>query len=330
MRGIINVSCARFIMFLIICLTFFFNFAYAAEDALKNESFVGVVSGDRVNIRANDTTSSEVLCQLNKGEEVNVVGRKGKWYKVELPKNVLVYVHKTNVSGKNGLWVISEDKTNVRAAATQSSSVVGKLSKGANVKVIKEYLDWCEIEAPKGAFGWVYSDYVKKDRNFEFKRSAPLSEKLAQLNEAYIAELKKPLREIELKWLPEEYRKFAIENKGSAEAQEAALKAEEVGLKIAELEHLKAKEEYDAKLKNITSPRPGEEPLAAGVLSNVGKVTGRLSRFKLTKDGKFIGYLTSSKVDLNKYVNIPIKIWGVKKEVKGVALYEIDAVSAIQ
>lgn len=311
-------------------MLFSFNLSYASEEALWGEGFVGVVSGERVNVRADDNTASEVICQLNKGEEVSVLGLKGKWYKVELPKRALVYVAKANVLKKDGEGKVAEDKTNVRTAGTKSSSVVGRLAKGTTVKILKEYLDWYEIEAPEGSSGWVFSDYIRKNRNFEVRKSAFLADGLAQLDETYQVELRKPLREIELKWILEGYQKFAVENKGAPAEKEALLKAEEIKLKIAEIDHLKAKEEYDAKIKNISSPRPGEAPLVSGLVKNVGKVSGRLSRFKLMKDGKFIGYLTGPKVDLNGYVNLPVNIWGVKKDVKGTALYEADAVQIIE
>jgi len=320
----------RFFVYAVTCLLFSFNLSYALEEALQGEAFVGIVSGERVNVRAGDNTASEVICQLNKGEEVSVLGLKGKWYKVELPKKTLVYVAKANVLKKNGEGAITEEKVYVRTAATKSSTVVGRLAKGTTVKIFKEYLDWYEIEAPKGSSGWVSSDYIRKDRNFEVKKSASLAERLTQLDEAYQAELKKPLCEIELKWVLEGYQTFAVENKGSAEEKEALLKAEEIKLKIAEIGHLRAKEEYDAKIKNISSPRPGEAPLVSGLVSNVGKVPGRLSRFKIMKDGKFLGYLTSSKADLNRYINVPVNIWGVRKDVNGTALYEADAVQIIE
>ncbi len=325
--------CARFFLCVLTSLVFSFNPSYASEGALQGDAFTGVVSGERVNVRASDNISSEVVCQLNKGEEVSVLGLKGKWYKVELPKKALVYVAKSKVSNKNGQGTVSEDKTNIRTAATISSTVIGRLNKGVSVKISKEYLDWYEIEAPKGAAGWVSSDYIKKDKNFDnlcFVHNQSLSENLAQMDAAYQAELKKPLREIELKWILGGYEKFAADNKDTPEGKEALLKAQEIKLKVAEIEHLKAKEVYDEKLKNISSPRPGEAPMVTGTLNNVGKVPGRLSRFKLVKDGKSLGYLTSSRVDLNGYINLPVNVWGAKKDVNGITLYEADAVQIIE
>ncbi len=312
---------ARQFVITAICLAFSFAMPEASPET---------VSADRVNVRASGNTSSEVLCQLSKGESVSVAERKGDWYKIDLPPRALVYVNKANVSLKEGIGTVTEDKALVRSAATKSSSVIGRLEKGASVKVLKQYLDWYEIEAPKGSYGWVYAKYIGKGEESWVKKDISLQEKLAGIDDAYRNELKKPMREIELKWILDEYVKFAAAYKDSPEGKQAALKAEEVKLKIAEIEHLKAKQDYDAKIKNISSPRPGEPPLASGVVSNVGKISGRLSKYKLMKDGKQLGYITSAKDDLGKYVNIPVNIWGVKKEVKGTALYEADAIQIIE
>ncbi len=326
MRTVIN---TRLFVIISICLVFAF-YAHAAEESLTPESFTGQISGDRVNVRASAVSSSEILCQLGKGDSVAVAGKKGKWLMIELPSKAPVYINKANVENKDGTGTVSENKALLRTAATVSSATVGKLNKGATVKILKEYLDWYEIAAPKGSYGWVYSDYVIKEGEVCVKKDISLYESLSQLEEYYKNELKKPLREIELKWLLDEYVKLAVDNKDTPEGRQASLRAEEIKLKIAEIEHLKAKQEYDAKIKNISSPRPGETPAVSGVLSNVGRISGRLSGYKIVKDGKFLGYVTSSKEDLGRYVNLPVNIWGVKKDVKGTALYEADAVQMIE
>lgn len=312
---------ARQFVITAICLAFSFSMPEARSET---------VSADRVNVRASGSTSSEVLCQLSKGENVSIADRKGDWYKIDLPARAPVYVNKANVSLKDGVGTVTEDNALVRSAATKSSSVIGRLGKGASVKVMKQYLDWYEIGAPKGSYGWVYAKYIGKSEDAWVKKDISLQEKLAGIDDAYRNELKKPMREAELKWILDEYGKFAAAYKDSPEGKQASMKAEEVKLKIAEIEHLKAKEEYNAKIKNISSPRPGEAPLASGIVSNVGKISGRLSKYKLMKDGKQVGYITSPKDDLGKYVNHPVNIWGVKKEVKGTVLYEADAIQIIE
>ena|GEM_PF-2045856 len=323
---------ARF-LFIIMCLAFLFNLGYAATDAFGGELFLGVIKGNRVNVRAGDGLSFEVICQLNEKDEVTVVGQSKGWYKVKLPKKASVFIHKTNVTRKDATAIVNKDKSNVRTAATRSSTVIGQLNKGATVKVVKEYLDWYEIETPNNTFGWIHSDYVvdKDKAGVVFRKKDTLREKLTALNETYDHQLKKPLRQIELKGILEEYQEFVIQHQGSDEAEEAANKVSEIKLKIAELGHLKAKEEYEAKLKGISSPRPGEKPLASGIIEDVGKIYGRPSQYKLVVEGKPVSYLTSKKVDLNKYINFKVNVWGVKKEGRwDMPLIEADALEVIK
>ncbi|MFH0771576.1 MAG: SH3 domain-containing protein [Candidatus Omnitrophota bacterium] len=323
-------SLLRQIIFFLICLIFLFR-PGAVIKAANDNHFTGFITGDRVNVRAGNSVSSEVICQLTKGEEINVVDCKDKWRKIVLPLSAPVYINKTNVSKRDGaVGVVGEDKANVRAAATSSSTVVGRLNKGDPIKIKKDYLDWCEIEASSNTFGWIYSEFVGRDKDPEVRKQNVAAFRMAELDKLYEAELKKPLREIEFKWILDEYLNFSIENKAAAELETALNRINEIRLKIAEIEHLKAKEEYDAKIRNISSPRPGEDPLAFGMIENVGKVSGRLSRFKLTDSGEFIGYLASDTVDLDKYINLRVKIWGIKKEIKNTPILEIDAIEIIK
>lgn len=319
------------VFFMIVGLFFlFYSFCLVAEEA-GNISFDGIITGNYVNVRVNGTISSEVICQLNEGDRVNVVGEKDKWYKVELPRKTPVYIHKSNVAKKGDVFVVNDDNSKIRLAATESSGVVGRIKKDISLNILKEYLDWYEIEAPKGNYGWIFSSYVHRKDDSVLHSTVSFGATLAQLREAYLAELKKPLREIELGWLLDEYEGLAKENKNSAGVDELISRIEEVKLKVAEIDYMRAKDEYEAKLKNISSPRPGEEPLTAGTVSNVGKIPNRLSRFKLIDDrGLLVGYITSKKVDFNKYVNIKVRLWGVKKDFKNALLFDVDALEVIQ
>ena len=200
----------RVIAVIMALLSVSFNPAYA-EEGLEGRPFMGVISADRVNVRASDNKSSEVICQLSKGEEVSVLGRRGDWLKIDLPARSRVYIAKATVSKKDGSATVIDDKANIRTAATKSSAVVGRLPKDASVKIIREYLDWYEIEAPRGSYGWVFSSYVKKGGEISVNLSSDIPRRLAELDENYRAELKKPLREIELKWILQEYQKLADE-----------------------------------------------------------------------------------------------------------------------
>lgn len=266
-------------IFAMMCSIFLssYNFGFAVEDASeKYETFTGVVSGNRVNVRASCDISSEAICQLKEADEIKVVGKEKTWYKVELPKNALLYIHKTDVERKDDAAFVMKERADVKAAATQTSTVVGSLHKGSAIKIIREYLDWYEIEAPKATFGWMHSDYVRKHMGSETRKAETVKDRLGQS------------------------------------------------------EHPKAEEEYEEKPKAAATYVQEEKPFI-GVIEDVGKIYGRRSNFKLTRDSKLISYLTSSKVDLKNYIDLKVNVWGIKSESKRMApLIEVDAIQVIQ
>jgi len=58
------------------------------------ESFHGQVSGDEVNVRADSTVSSRILCQLARGEAVDVISESYDWYRIRLPEQASAYIRK--------------------------------------------------------------------------------------------------------------------------------------------------------------------------------------------------------------------------------------------
>lgn len=60
---------------------------------LKKESDGGAVStGDKVNVRATNNTSSTAVAQLSKGGRVEIVGKKGDWFKIKTPENAVAWI----------------------------------------------------------------------------------------------------------------------------------------------------------------------------------------------------------------------------------------------
>ena len=60
---------------------------------LKKEGDGGAVStGDKVNVRATNNTSSTAVAQLSKGDRVEIVGKKSDWFKIKTPKNAVAWI----------------------------------------------------------------------------------------------------------------------------------------------------------------------------------------------------------------------------------------------
>src|SRR3989338_1380173 len=62
---------------------------FAAQESFP---FLAEAINERVNVRAGQSQNFEKLCQLEKGEEVIVVGKDFSWYKIQLPSRTHVYV----------------------------------------------------------------------------------------------------------------------------------------------------------------------------------------------------------------------------------------------
>ena len=100
----------------------------------------GIVSGDRVNVRARASLIGERVAQLRKGDKVTVLAkvtvappRKGEptdWLKIAMPAAGQTWVHLSFV--KEGK--VTAKKLNVRAGGSERFSIVGRLAKGNAVE----------------------------------------------------------------------------------------------------------------------------------------------------------------------------------------------------
>ncbi|MDX1951793.1 MAG: SH3 domain-containing protein [Verrucomicrobiota bacterium] len=115
----------------------------------------------RVNVRAQPSIFSEVITQVQQGEEVTVLevipvkkqkpGEPTNWARIKMPGNTPVWVFSSFIKDNSA----SVDKLNLRAGPGENYSVIGRLEKGAAVKPIRTVEEWTEIEAPDTAFAFI-------------------------------------------------------------------------------------------------------------------------------------------------------------------------------
>ena len=137
----------------------------------------GIVSGDRVNVRARASLIGERVAQLRKGDKVTVLAkvtvappRKGEptdWLKIAMPAAGQTWVHLSFV--KEGK--VTAKKLNVRAGGSERFSIVGRLAKGDAVKEKRTAGDWIEIEHPAGAHAYVAAKFIELDQAAEEAKS---------------------------------------------------------------------------------------------------------------------------------------------------------------
>ena len=129
-----------------------------------------VVKKDRVNVRAQASTRSEVITQLKKGETVTVLeeitpkkrkrGEPANWARIQLPPNTTVWVYAPYIEPTN--HSVNIKRLNLRAGPGENYSVIGRLDRGTEVKEIRADGNWMEIEAPTNAYAFVDAELLEK------------------------------------------------------------------------------------------------------------------------------------------------------------------------
>jgi uncharacterized protein YgiM (DUF1202 family) len=127
------------------------------------EPFTGTVNDNNINIRADSNTSSQIICNVPKGTEVEVLSEKYDWYKIKLPKNAALYVKKTliePIDKKTGK--VDKDNVNMRLAPNESSAILGRLDKAEIIAILEDTGEWYKILPNDKSFGWINKKFVDK------------------------------------------------------------------------------------------------------------------------------------------------------------------------
>jgi len=123
--------------------------------------FEGEINADAVNVRTDSTVSSQLICNLNRGDAVKVVGALYDWYKIQLPKVAPAYIKKELVAPVDDKTIrVIKEKVNIRLAATTSSFVLGKAKKDEILRVVADEGGWFRIEPNSTSYGWVHKKFV--------------------------------------------------------------------------------------------------------------------------------------------------------------------------
>ena len=122
--------------------------------------FLGLVTGDHVNLRAGPGRSYEVLLSLPRRAKVAVHLRVGEWYGVRVPEEVPGYVHRDDVELRQGWAVVRRDRIHVRAGSSFSSTSLGTVGGEERLHVRRIMEEWVEVQAPEPCRAWLHGSYV--------------------------------------------------------------------------------------------------------------------------------------------------------------------------
>ncbi|MBL68651.1 MAG: hypothetical protein CMO74_09440 [Verrucomicrobiales bacterium] len=164
--------------------------AAAPLPQLPPGAWIGKITGSKVNARGRATVFSFPVFTFQKQEPVLVLGEvtlpapkagdPRRWYRVQVPANVALFVHKdyvinvrnVQVQGPDGKPVairvgdVKASTLNVRAGPGQKYPILGRIPKGANVQLTDRPAQgsWMEILAPEATEVFVAAQFVAKDQ----------------------------------------------------------------------------------------------------------------------------------------------------------------------
>lgn len=148
--------------FILLCL-----FPSQALPAEAKFPFTARVKAHHVNIRAGQSNNYEVLANVNKGDELVVMGKSYSWYQVRLPEGAKMYLKMGYFKVlSTELGEITADRVNIRAQPNIKASVIGQLVRGDQFFIRENAGEWIWIRPLVKAHGWVHEDLV------EFKSQA--------------------------------------------------------------------------------------------------------------------------------------------------------------
>ncbi|MGA2774774.1 MAG: SH3 domain-containing protein [Candidatus Omnitrophota bacterium] len=142
--------------------------------AQEFRKFNGEISSDNINVRADTTVSSEVICVLKSHDTVEVSAELYDWYRIRLPKNAPSFVKKSlfeclPLEPSCSSAKATKDRINVRLKPSENSQILGKVNKDEIVNVLGDANGWFQIEPIRNSFGYVNKKFVKPAQKPESK-----------------------------------------------------------------------------------------------------------------------------------------------------------------
>lgn len=119
----------------------------------------GALNDSRVNVREEDSESSEIMDKLNAGDIVNILGKKGNWFNVSYDVYNSAYIFSDYVNIIETDAVVTADDIYLREEADDSSEILETLYEGDEIKVCGKSGNWYLADFD-GTEGYVFGDYV--------------------------------------------------------------------------------------------------------------------------------------------------------------------------
>lgn len=142
--------------------------------AQKPPLFTVQVNSDNINVRADCTVSSEIICKADKGDRFEAVDQKYNWYRIRLPKETRVYIKQellelsatcdpaAGADGKVRLPAkVAATNVNIRLNPSLESRIIGHADYGQAVEIIEKKEGWYAITPTDNCYGWIHGKFIQ-------------------------------------------------------------------------------------------------------------------------------------------------------------------------
>lgn len=123
---------------------------------------LGIVNADNVNIRAFSGLSYLVQDRLDRGQKVKVISYSDEWYNIEYDgEKGWIYGKYLSVVGEAVCeGVVNAQNVNIRSNPNLSSDIMRKSDKFEEVSIFGVAGDWYIVRMQEGEFGWIFDKYI--------------------------------------------------------------------------------------------------------------------------------------------------------------------------
>ena len=125
---------------------------------------VGCTTGSSLRLRAEASTDSAIVTQLDKSVAVAILGKQDGWYYVSYDGNTGYLSADYVIEDQDGVFTadgrVNGDGVNVRAAASADAESLATVSSGSAVTVNGFSGGWYSVTCQYGTTGYIRSDFV--------------------------------------------------------------------------------------------------------------------------------------------------------------------------
>ncbi len=122
----------------------------------------GMLNDNRVNVREESSTSSNVIGKLSAGDYVTIIGKEGDWYNVSYDSINSAYIHSDYIDIVETDAYITADDIKLREEPDDSSEIIEILDEFDEIVVYSRTGNWYYADF-NGEEGYVFAEYVVGD-----------------------------------------------------------------------------------------------------------------------------------------------------------------------